>query len=178
MREPTIAWMVVLVRHPVGAGLSLLGLVTFVAFVLSALVDEGGAARDGNRRVREIRASSAPLIASDLAGFQERMRRDGRGYARDTEALVDAWLTQFPRRERRKMRDWTQYHGVQASATRSGFAIQTASAPDADGWYRLDVERKAGRIVATCGGAPTPGCADGRWRFQAHGLVASYLLGR
>ncbi len=128
--------------------------------------------------MREIRASSAPLIASDLAGFQERMRRDGRGYAPDTETLVDAWLTQFPRRERRKMRDWTDYHGVQGSATSSGFVVETMSAPDADGWYRLEVERKAGRIAATCGGRPTPGCTDGRWRLQAHGLPASYLLGR
>ena len=51
------------------------------------------------------------------------------------------------------------------------------SAPDADGWYRLEVERKAGRITATCGG-PTPGCSKGRWRYQEHGLPASYLLGR
>jgi hypothetical protein len=128
--------------------------------------------------VREIRASSAPLIASDLAGFQERMRREGRGYARNTVPLIDAWLRQFPRSERREMRDWTEYHGVQASATSSGFAIETASAPDANGWYRLEVERKTGRIAATCGGGPTPGCADGLWRFQAHGLPASYLLGR
>jgi hypothetical protein len=34
--------------------------------------------RDVNRRVREIRASSAPLLASDLAGFRERRRREGR----------------------------------------------------------------------------------------------------
>jgi hypothetical protein len=173
-----MAWMVILVRHPVGAGLSLLAVAAFAAFVLTALADRGGAARDGDRRVREIRASSAPLIASDMAGFQERMRRDGRGYAPDTETLVAAWLTQFPRGERRKMRDWTEYHGVEGSATSSGFVIETMSAPDADGWYRLEVERKAGRITATCGGWPTPGCTEGRWRYEAHGLPASYLLGR
>jgi hypothetical protein len=173
-----MALMVILVRNPIGAGLSLLAVVAFAAFVLSTLDDGGGAVGDGNRRVREIRASSAPLIASDMAGFQERMRRQGRGYAPDTGALVDAWLRQFPRREWRKMRDWTEYHGVEGSATRSGFVIETASAPDADGWFRLEVERKAGRITASCGGSPAPGCAKGRWRFQAHGLVASYLLGR
>jgi hypothetical protein len=173
-----MAWMVILVRNPIGAGLSLLALVAIAAFVLAAIDDGGGAARDGNRRVREIRASSAPLIASDLAGFQERMRRQGRGYAPDTRALIDAWLTQFPRRDWHEMRDWTGYHGVQASATRSGFVIETMSAPEADGWYRLEVERKAGRISATCGGSPAPGCVGGRWRIQRHGLVASYLLGR
>ena len=170
--------MLIVVRHPIGAGLSLLAVLAFAAFALLALDDESGAMRDGDRRVREIRASSAPLIASDLAGFQERMRRQGRGYAPDTDALIDAWLTQFPRHDRRKMRDWTGYHGVQASATRVGFVIETASAPDADGWYRLEVERAAGRITTSCGGSPAPGCVEGRWRFQAHGLPASYLLGR
>jgi len=153
-------------------------LLALFAFILSTLDQGAGAVHDGNRRVREIRASSAPLIASDLAGFQERVRREGRGYARDTDALINAWLKQFPRRERHEMRDWTGYHGVQASATGSGFAIETMSAPEADGWYRLAVERKAGRISATCGGSPAPGCVEGRWRFQAHGLPASYLLGR
>ena len=74
-----MALMVMLVRNPIGAGLSLLAIVAFAAFVLSTLVGGGGAVRDGNRRVHEIRASSAPLIASDLAGFQERMRRQGQG---------------------------------------------------------------------------------------------------
>ena len=81
-----MARMLVLVRNPVGAGLSLLAVPAFVAFALSTLEGEGGGAGDGDRRVREIRASSAPLIASDLAGFQERMRREGRGYAPGAEA--------------------------------------------------------------------------------------------
>jgi hypothetical protein len=178
MREPTLSWMLVVVRHPIGAGVSLVGLLALLAFVLSMLDDGAGGVHDGNRRVREIRASSATLIASDLAGFQERMRREGRGYARDTDALISAWLEQFPRRDRREMRDWTGYHGVQASATSSGFVIETMSAPEADGWYRLEVERNAGRISATCGGSPAPGCVGGRWRIQAHGLPASYLLRR
>ena len=46
-----------------------------------------------------------------------------------------------------------------------------------EGDHRLEVERKAGRIHATCGGSPAPGCIGGRWRIQAHGLPASYLLG-
>jgi hypothetical protein len=170
--------MVILVRNPIGAGLSLLAVLAFAAFVLSALGSEGGVARDGDRRVREIRASSATLIASDLAGFQERVRRDGRGYLPDTDALIDEWLKQFPRGERRKMRDWTGYHGVDASATRSGFVVETLSAPGANGWFRLEVEREAGRITATCGGSPAPGCRKGRWHYQAHGLPARYLLGR
>jgi hypothetical protein len=170
--------MLVLVRTPIGARLTLLALVAVAAILLSELDDRGAGVGDGNRKVREIRASSAPLIASDLAGYQERMRREGRCYARDTDALINDWLTQFPRRERRRMRDWSEYHGVQASATKAGFTIDTASAPDADGWYRLEVKRKAGRITATCGGSPAPGCRKGRWRIQAHGLVASYLLGR
>ncbi len=170
--------MLVVVRHPISAGVSLVGLLALLAFVLSMLEGGVGVAHDGDRRVREIRASSAPLIASDLAGFQERLRREGLGYARDTDALIDAWLKQFPRRDRHEMRDWTGYHGLQASATRSGFVIETMSAPEADGWYRLEVRRKAGRISATCGGSPAPGCVGGRWRIQSHGLVASYLLGR
>jgi hypothetical protein len=170
--------MLVVVRHPIGAGVSLVALLAVLAFLLSLLEGGAGGVHDGDRRVREIRAGSATLIASDLAGFQERMRRDGRGYARDTDALVDAWLTQFPRRDRHQMRDWTGYHGVEASATSSGFVIETMSAPQADGWYRLEVERRAARILATCGGSPAPGCVGGRWRIQAHGLPASYLLGR
>jgi hypothetical protein len=168
--------MLVVIRNPIGAGVSLLALLAFAALVLSMLGDHGG--RDRNRTVREARASSAPLIASDLAGFQERMRRQGRGYAPDTAALINAWLRQFPRRDRRKMRDWTSYHGVEGSATRSGFVVETMSAPDADGWFRLEVRPRAGRIVTTCGGSPVPGCREGRWRFQAHGLPAAYLLGR
>ncbi len=170
--------MVVLVRNPIGAGAGLLALLAFLALTLSMLDGSAGAGGDGNRTVREARATSAPLIASDLAGFQERMRRQGRGYAPDKETLLDRWLTQFPPRERRKMLNWTEYHGVQASATGSGFVVETVSAPDANGWFRLEVRREAGRIIATCGGSPAPGCSEGHWRYSAHGLPASYLLGR
>ncbi|HEX6584883.1 MAG TPA: hypothetical protein VF056_14885 [Thermoleophilaceae bacterium] len=91
MREPTEHWMLVVIRNPIGAGIGLLALLTFLAMALSTL-GEGAGARDG--------------------------------------------------------------------------------------WYRLEVERRAGRISATCGGGPAPGCTDGHWRFEAHGLQASYLLGR
>jgi hypothetical protein len=170
--------MLVLVRNPIGAGAGLVALLAFLALLLTTLGDSAGAGGDRNRTVREARATSATLIASDLAGFQERMRRQGRGYAPDTDTLVDAWLRQFPRSEWRRMRDWTEYHGLQASATRSGFAIETMSAPDANGWFRLEVRRAAGHIVATCGGSLAPGCTNGHWRYSAHGLPASYLLGR
>ena len=170
--------MAVLVRKPIGAGAGLLALLAFLALALSTPDGSAGAGGDRNRTVREARATSAPLIASDLAGFQERMRRQGRGYATDTETLVDRWLTQFPRSERRKMRDWTEYHGVHASATRSSFVVETVSAPDADGWFQLEVRRGAGRTIATCGGSPAPGCSAGHWELSAHGLAASYLLGR
>jgi len=169
--------MLVLVRNPIGAGVSLLAMLAFLAVVLSSL-DDSAAGRDRDRTVREARATSAPLIASDLAGFQERMRRQGRGYARDTTALIHAWLRQFPRRDWGKMRDWANYHGAEGSATKSGFVVETMSAPDADGWFRLEVRRRAGRIIATCGGSLAPGCREGHWRFSSHGLPASYLLGR
>jgi hypothetical protein len=60
--------VLVAVRHPIGAGVSLVALLALLAFTLSTLDEGPGAVHDGNRRVREIRASSAPLIASDLAG--------------------------------------------------------------------------------------------------------------
>ena len=88
------------------------------------------------------------------------------------------WLTQFGREHRRQMRGWTEYHGVRASATRTRFVVETMSAPAADGWYRIAVDRRAQRVSATCGGDPAPGCVDGRWRIADHGLVRRYVLGR
>jgi hypothetical protein len=170
--------MLVGIRHPVGIGVSALALLSFLAFVLSSVYGEAGGAGGRDPKVERIRADSAPLIASDLAGFQERRRRAGRGYAPDTEALVGDWLTQFGAEHRRQMREWTRYHGVRASATRHGFAIETLSVPGADGWYRLEVDRRARRVAATCGGDPAPGCVDGRWAIAAFGQVRGYLLGR
>jgi hypothetical protein len=177
MHVPTKSQMLVLIRHPVGF-VSALSLLAFLALILSTLGDPAGAVRGGDRRVLEIRAESATLIASDLAGFQERWRREGHGYARGTEALLGAWLTQFDRQDRRRMRDWTEYHGVHASASGSAFVVETSSGPGTDGWYRLAVDRRAGRVAARCGGSPAPGCANGRWRIGTHGLDVSYLLGR
>jgi hypothetical protein len=170
--------MLVGIRHPVGIGALALALLAFAAFLLSTVYGDAGGTRSGDRRVEAIRADSAPLIASDLAGFQERLRREGRGYAPDTEALIGAWLRQFDSEHRGQMREWTRYHGVDASATRTAFVIETSSAPGRDGWYRLTVDRRAGRIDARCGGSPTPGCRDGRWRVGRYGQVRRYLLGR
>jgi len=170
--------MLVLVRHPLGAGAMLLSLALLAAFLLSTLDEPSGAVRDGDRRVLEIRATSAPLLASDFAGFQERRRREGRGYARGTDALVAAWVRQFEPRERDEMIEWSRYHGTHASATRRGFVVETSSGPGASGWYRLEVDRRAGTVERTCGGDPAPTCRKGRWPKDAHGAVDSYLLGR
>jgi|SoiMethySBSTD1v2_1073268.scaffolds.fasta_scaffold338875_2 hypothetical protein len=170
--------MLVGIRHPVGIGVSLLALVSFLAFVLSSVYGDTGRTRSADPKVDRILADSAPLIASDLAILQERRRRTGLGYLPDTDALVSAWVRRFPRRERGRMRDWTGYHGVEASATGSGFTIEALSAPGRSGWYRLTVDRRAGQVVARCGGDPVPGCRAGRWRIEQYGLVRAYLLGR
>src|SRR4051794_12606150 len=170
--------MLVPFRHPVGIAVSALALLSFLGFVMASVYGEPAGVRGRDLKVARIRASSAPLVATDLAGFQERRRREGRGYAPDTEALVGDWLTQFDAEHRRQMRDWTQYHGVQARATRAGFVIDTVSAPAADGWFRLEVARRARLVSATCGGHPAPGCVDGRWQVEDYGLVRRYVLGR
>jgi hypothetical protein len=91
---------------------------------------------------------------------------------------VGDWLTQYDARHRRQMLDWTRYHGVRASATRHGSVVETMSAPAADGWYRLEVDRRAPLVSATCGGSPAPGCVNGHWRTLDFGLVRRYVLGR
>jgi hypothetical protein len=169
--------MLVGIRHPVGIGVSLLALVSVLALLLSSVYGDSRGVRRADPNVDRILADSAPLIASDLATFQERRRRMGLGYLRDTDALVSAWVRQFGPRDRRRMRDWTRYHGVEASATRSGFAIEALSAPARSGWYRLTVDRRARRVVARCGGDPAPGCSRGRWNIERHGLIRAYLLG-
>jgi hypothetical protein len=170
--------MLVRVRHPLASGAVLLPLALFAAFLLSNVGEGGGAAREGDRRVLEIRAESAPLVASDLASLQERRHRDGRRYAQNTEALVAAWLRQFKPGDRAEMLDWTRYHGTYAAATRSGFTIETSSGPGTSGWYRIEVNRAAGRVERTCGGEPAPTCDAGHWPKNAHGTPDTYLLGR
>jgi len=170
--------VLVLVRHPLGVAASLLSLALLAALLLSTLGEGDDAVRGADRRVLEIRAESAPLVASDLAGFQERRRREGRGYARDADALLAAWVLQWKPRERDGMRDWARYHGTHAGATRSGFLIETSSGPGASGWFRLEVDRRAGTVERTCGGDPAPTCRAGHWPKNAHGAVDSYLLGR
>jgi len=170
--------MLVPFRHPVGIAVSALALLSFLGFVLASVYGQPAGVRGRDLKVERIRASSAPLVAADLAGFQERRRREGRDYARETEALVADWLAQFDSEHRGQMREWTQYHGVHATATRRGFVIETASAPAADGWFRLAVDRRTRTVSATCGGDPAPGCTGGRWRIRDYGLVRAYLLGR
>ena len=152
--------MLVPFRHPVGIGVSALALLSFLAFALSSVYGEPGGLGGRDRKVERILATSAPLLAADFAGFQERRRREGRGYARDTETLVAYCLEQFPAKHRRKMRGWTEYHGLQAGATRQGFVIETMSAPAADGWYRLEVDRRAQRVSATCTDSESPRSAN------------------
>ena len=170
--------MLIPFRHPVGIAVSALALLSFLGFVLASVYGDPGRVRGRDLRVERIRATSAPLVASDLAGFQERRRREGRGYARDTESLVNDWLTQFDAEHHRLMRDWTEYHGVKASATRTRFVVETISTPTAGGWYRLAVDRRARQVNATCGGNPAPGCVNGQWRIAEYGLIRRYLLGR
>jgi hypothetical protein len=170
--------MLVYIRHPVGIGATALSLLLFLAFLLSSVYGNESGVRRADPKVDRILATSAPLIASDLATFQERRRRMGLAYLPDTDALVSAWARAFPERNRAEMRDWTGYHGVQATATRSRFSIETLSAPGRSGWYRLTVDRRTGRVIARCGGDPSPGCRAGRWRIEDHGLVRRYLLGR
>ena len=101
--------MLVGFRYPVGLALGSLALTALLVLFLPKLVGPGDPAVQRDRKVERILADSAPLVAADLAGFQERRRREGSGYARDTEALVGDWLTQFGAKHRRQMREWTQY---------------------------------------------------------------------
>jgi hypothetical protein len=71
--------MLVPFRHPVGIAVSALALLSFLGFVLASVYGEPAGVRGRDLKVERIRASSAPLVAADLAGFQERRRREGRG---------------------------------------------------------------------------------------------------
>jgi hypothetical protein len=165
--------MPLLVRNPLGGVLAALLAAAAVALALSPLGNEGTSAGEGDRRVLQIRASSAPLLASDLAGFLERRRRAGRGDA----DLVAAWLAQYPDSERDEMRDWLDYHDARVGEAAGGPWVETSSGPGTDGWFRIEVDRAAGRVELRCGGEPAPGCAAGRWRLERFGLTPGYLLG-
>jgi hypothetical protein len=168
--------MPVIVRNPVAAALAAL-LVVSVA-VLGFLGIEGWADGEGqgDRRVLEIRAESASLIAADVAQFEERRRREGEGYAAGETLLAD-WLGQFPRDERGRMLEWTRYHSLRTDTRPGGFTVRTSSGPGASGFFRIEVDREAGTVSATCGGDPAPRCTNGRWRVEQHGLPRGYLLG-
>jgi hypothetical protein len=167
--------MPVIVRNPFGAALAACLLVAFGVVVFLG-IDGWGGGGDGDRRVLEIRAESASLIAADVAQVEERRRRNGKGYAAGETLLAD-WLAQFPARERRRMLDWSRYHELRTDTSAGGFVVRTASGPGASGFFRLEVDRRAKTVLASCGGEPAPGCRHGRWRIERHGLLESYLLG-
>jgi hypothetical protein len=165
--------MLIAIRSPLGAALAAGLAMAAAAFALSALGGDGVRDGEGDRKVREIRASSAPLLASDLAGFRERRRREGSGDV----PLLTAWLAQYPTDDRRGMRDWLDYHAVRTGSLAGGFYVETSTGPGTDGWFRIEVDRAARRVELTCGGRPAPGCSGGRWRLHDFGLTRSYLLG-
>jgi hypothetical protein len=166
--------MIVLIRSPLGATLTALTVLAVMLFVLSSLDRNAGRAADGDLKVQEIRASSAPLLAADLAGFAERRRREGHG----GQGLVDAWLAQYRSTARQDMRSWLAYHDAHVSAGADGVRIETSSGPKTDGWFRIEVDRAETRIALTCGGSPAPGCVRGRWSLEPFGHSRAYLLGR
>jgi hypothetical protein len=54
--------------------------------------------------------------------------------------------------------------------------IRASSAPGTDGWFRVSVDRRGGRVTLACGGSPAPGCRAGRWRLDDFGLRPRDLL--
>jgi hypothetical protein len=165
-----------IVRNPIAAALAALLVVALAVGAYLGLDSwENGEGR-GERRVLEIRARSAPLIAADVARFEENRRREGRDYAAGETLLAD-WLAQYPRGERPRMLEWTRYHSLRTDTRAGGFSVRTASGPGVSGFFRIDVDRDARTVRATCGGDPAPGCVAGRWRVESQGLRRSYLLG-
>jgi hypothetical protein len=131
----------------------------------------------GDARVTRIRAGSASLVAADVAQVQTRRARRGLPFARDTGALLRAWLAQWKKpRVRDRMRDWAEYHGLRASAGRERFVVRTSAGPGTSGWFRLAVDDRTDRVTATCGGTPAPGCRRGRWNPTDHGHAPRYYL--
>jgi hypothetical protein len=132
-------------------------------------------------------ATDAPFLVTGLAGVQEQRRRQGIGYARDTEELADAWfLRNAPRgaepaldaSDMRARRRWAESRELDATATGSSFTIRATSTDEPGVWFQLEVDRGADRISATCGGNPTEYCDDGHWPIDAFGGYESFLLGR
>ncbi len=75
------------------------------------------------------------------------------------------------------MLEWTRYHSLRTDTRPGGFTVRTSSGPGASGFFRIEVDREAGTVSATCGGDPAPRCTNGRWRVEQHGLPRAYLLG-
>jgi hypothetical protein len=170
--------MLITIRSPFGVAIAAGLVAAFLALGLTRLGDKAERAATANDKVRQIRAESAPLVASDLIQYQERRRRAGQPYAANTAELVDGWLVQFGEDNREQMLDWIAYHDATGGAGASRAWAETSSGPGTDGWFRVEVDRAAGRVDATCGGSPAPGCVAGRWAIGEFGLSAEYLLGR
>jgi hypothetical protein len=170
--------MLITIRSPFGLAIAAALLAAFLAFGLTRLGDKAEQAATANDKVRQIRAESAPLLASDLIQYQERRRREGQPYAANTAELVDGWLVQFGERNREQMLDWIAYHDATGGAGSYRAWAETSSGPGTDGWFRVEVDRAARTVEATCGGSPAPGCVAGRWSVEEFGLSDSYLLGR
>ena len=60
------------------------------------------------------------------------------------------------------MLDWTRYHRLRTDTHSGGFVVRTSSGPGATGFFRIEVDRRARTVSATCGGDPAPGCRGGR----------------
>jgi hypothetical protein len=158
-----------------------------VAFILSSLLLVGLWSPDESPTRVDHGATDAPFLVTGLAGVQEQRRRQGMRYARDTEELADAWFRRNDPRDGEPALDasdmlarrrWAESRGLAATATDSGFEIRASSTEEPGVWFRLDVDRAAGRISATCGGNPTEYCNDGHWPIDAFGGYHSFLLGR
>jgi hypothetical protein len=163
------------VRTPIVVFPVMLALLATLTLALSSPAERGGSGA-GDARVTRIRAESASLVAADIAQVQTRRRQRGLPFARDTEALLRAWLAQWKPSQRDRMRDWAEYHGLRASAGRDRFVVRTSAGPGTTGWFRLAVDDRADRVAATCGGEPAPGCDHGRWNPGDHGHAPRYYL--
>jgi hypothetical protein len=142
-----------------------------VCVVVLSLAIEGHLIREQEQTPKDSPSRRGPLITdaasvvAQLASLMEQDRRSGIDNTRDREALAAT------RRSARLQR-------LEVSATHSGFVIEATEKQPLGAWVRLAVDRRSRRVMATCGGAPTVYCTDGRWRIEEHGLSRRYLLGR
>jgi hypothetical protein len=109
--------------------------------------------------------TDAPSVVARRASMIEQSRRSGFDYTSDSKEPA---VTGRPSGIRK----------LEESVTESGFVIEATDELPLGAWARLEVDRQARRVTATCGGAPTVYCTDGRWRIEEHGVSRGYLLGR